>query len=128
MFLFAVPSSTVNSGIDYLQKLLALSFRKRMTFHFHDLYLKKMHYYKICNLDNRITNPDQRLTQDAAKWADSLSSLYINICKPVLDMILFSKKLAELVGWQGPFASFAWYGFSGFIIKLISPSFGRLTA
>ena len=58
-----------------------------------------MHYYKICNLDNRIGNPDQRLTQDASKWADSLASLYINIFKPVLDMVFFSRKLAELVGW-----------------------------
>lgn len=99
LFLFAVPSSTINSGIDFIQKKLALSFRRRMTCHFHDLYLTKMHYYKICNLDNRIGNPDQRLTQDAQKWAESLSSLYINICKPVLDMFLFSKKLAELVGW-----------------------------
>jgi ATP-binding cassette subfamily D (ALD) protein 3 len=54
--------------------------------------------------------------------------LYLNTVKPVLDIILFSKKLAELVGWQGPLLTFAWYGFSGFIIKNISPSFGKLTA
>ena len=87
-----------------------------------------MHYYKICNLDSRIANPDQRLTQDAEKWATSLSGLYVNLSKPVLDMFLFSRKLSELVGWQGPAMTFAWYAFSGFIIKLISPPFGRLTA
>jgi len=58
LFLFAVPSSTVNSGLDYCQKKLALCFRRRITNHFHELYLNKMHYYKICNLDNRIDNPD----------------------------------------------------------------------
>lgn len=58
-----------------------------------------MHYYKICNLDSRIANPDQRLTQDAEKWATSLSGLYVNLSKPVLDMFLFSRKLSELVGW-----------------------------
>lgn len=62
LFLFAVPSSMINSGIDYIQKKLALLFRKRLTNHFHDEYLRNMHYYKICNLDNRIANPDQRLT------------------------------------------------------------------
>ena len=87
-----------------------------------------MHYYKICNLDSRIANPDQRLTQDAEKWATSLSGLYVNLSKSVLDMFLFSRKLSELVGWQGPALTFAWYAFSGFIIKLISPPFGRLTA
>ena len=43
-------------------------------------------------------------------------------------MYLFSKKLSELVGWQGPALTFSWYAFSGFIIRLISPPFGRLTA
>lgn len=128
MFLFALPSSTVNSAIDYYQKKLALAFRSRLTTYFHESYLKNMHYYKICNLDNRIANPDQRLTQDAEKWSNSLASLYLNTAKPVLDIVLFSRKLAELVGWTGPCLTFAWYIFSGILIKQISPSFGRLTA
>ena len=67
--LFAIPSSVVNSGMDYFSKLLSVAFRERITEHFHNQYLQKMFYYKICNLDSRITNPDQRLTQDAEKWA-----------------------------------------------------------
>ena len=93
LFLFAVPSSTINSGIDYLQKKLALLFRQRLTRYFHQAYLKNMNYYKICNLDNRIANPDQRLTQDAERWSSCLSNLYINLVKPSLDMVLFSRKL-----------------------------------
>ena len=93
LFLFAVPSSTINSGIDYLQKKLALLFRQRLTRYFHAAYLKNMNYYKICNLDNRIANPDQRLTQDAERWSSCLSNLYINLVKPSLDMVLFSRKL-----------------------------------
>lgn len=87
-----------------------------------------MHYYKICNLDSRIGNPDQRLTADAEKWAKSLSQMYLNTAKPILDIFLFTKKLTELVGWQGPAMMVGWYGLSAFVIKLISPPFGRLTA
>ena len=43
-------------------------------------------------------------------------------------MTLFSKKLAELVGKEGPIMVFAWYFLSGCFIKLVSPSFGKLTA
>lgn len=128
MMLFSIPSSAVNSGMDYFTKLLAVAFRERITYYFHEKYLQKMFYYKICNLDSRISNPDQRLTQDAEKWAQSLSSLYLNITKPMLDMFMFSRKLAELVGYEGPLITILWYLFSGFIIKLISPPFGQLTA
>ena len=97
--LFSIPSSAVNSGMDYFSKLLAVSFRERITHYFHEMYLQKMFYYKICNLDSRIQNPDQRLTQDAERWAQSLANLYLNVTKPCIDIYMFSKKLSELVGW-----------------------------
>ncbi len=62
------------------------------------------------------------------KWSQSLASLYLNFTKPILDIILFSRKLAELVGYEGPALVFAWYFISGVIIRFISPPFGKLTA
>lgn len=41
---------------------------------------------------------------------------------------MFSRKLAEVVGWEGPAITFAWYIMSGIIIRFISPPFGKLTA
>jgi ATP-binding cassette subfamily D (ALD) protein 3 len=52
----------------------------------------------------------------------------MNISKPILDLILFSRKLAQLVGWEGPIWCGLWYLISGIIIKFISPPFGKLTA
>jgi hypothetical protein len=37
--LFAIPSSAVNSGMDYFSKLLASAYRERLTSYFHDAYL-----------------------------------------------------------------------------------------
>lgn len=126
--LVAFPASFVNSFLDFLNKRLALNFRKRLTTYFHEKYLKGMIFYQLGNLDSRVTNPDQRLTSDIEKWANSLSTIYSNFSKPTLDIILFSRKLSELVGWTGPCAIGLWYLFSGLVIKLISPPFGKLTA
>ena len=68
--LFSIPASTVNSALDFFSKNLALRFRERLTDHFNSQYLDKMIYYQICNLDNRIKNPDQRLTQDIEKMGN----------------------------------------------------------
>ncbi len=87
-----------------------------------------MIYYQLGNLDSRISNPDQRLTSDIEKWANSLSMIYSNFSKPTLDIIMFSRKLADLVGWQGPAAVVSWYLISGIILKFVSPPFGKLTA
>jgi ABC-type uncharacterized transport system fused permease/ATPase subunit len=45
--LFAVPSSAVNSAMDYFTKILALSVREKLTMYFHKKYLKNMFYYKV---------------------------------------------------------------------------------
>ena len=45
--LCAVPASFVNSALDYFNKRLAISFRRRLTLHFHDRYLKNMTYYQV---------------------------------------------------------------------------------
>ena len=87
-----------------------------------------MTFYQLGNLDSRVTNPDQRLTADIEKWSNSLSMIYSNFSKPTLDIILFSRKLSELVGWQGPLAVIAWYFMSGVVLKFVSPPFGKLIA
>lgn len=124
----AIPSSFVNSYLDYLNKILALNFRENLTNYFHQTYLSEKIFYQVCNLDSRVSNPDQRLTQDIEKWASSLSNLYSNLSKPILDVLLFSRKLAEILGWKGPLLCGAWYLVAGAILRVISPPFGRLTA
>lgn len=41
---------------------------------------------------------------------------------------MFSKKLAELVGWEGPAMVFAWYFLTGVFIRYVLPAFGKLIA
>lgn len=126
--MIAIPASFVNSFLDFLNKRLSINFRKRLTHYFHSTYLKDMVFYQLGNLDSRVTNPDQRLTADIEKWANSLSTIYSNFSKPTLDILLFSRKLSELVGWQGPLSIVLWYLCSGTLLRFVSPPFGRLTA
>jgi len=62
----------------------------------------------MTNLDCRINNPDQRLTQDIEKWADTFAKLYSNLTKPVVDVVLFGYKLAQQVTWRGPAWTLGW--------------------
>jgi ATP-binding cassette subfamily D (ALD) protein 3 len=82
----------------------------------------------VSNLDSRVSNPDQRLTSDIEKWANSLSQIYSNFSKPMLDIFLFTKKLTEYIGIQAPLAIGLWYLFSGIMLKIVSPPLGRFTA
>lgn len=126
--MYAVPASFINSYLDFLNKKIALRLRSRLTYYFHDSYIKGKFFYQVTNVDARIPNPDQRLTEDVDKWANAVTNLYSNFSKPLLDIILFSKKLSELLGWAGPSTLIAWYIGSAFVLKMFSPAFGVMYA
>ena len=57
-----------------------------------------MTYYKMSNLDNRIANADQLLTQDVEKFCNSITELYSNLSKvtEILNQNLFFLKTKTL--------------------------------
>lgn len=64
-------------------------------------------YYKMNNLDNRISNPDQLLTTDVERFCSSITELYSNISKPILDIVIYVHRLAVTIGGQvKPFSLF----------------------
>jgi ATP-binding cassette subfamily D (ALD) protein 3 len=126
--MLSFPASVVNAGLEFMAKKIALKFRRNITRHFHSLYIKDLIYYQLTNIDSRIDNPDQRLTNDIDKWSTALSNLYINFTKPTFDLILFGQKLASYVTWRGPFYAVLTYGLSSLVMRYLSPAFGRMRA
>lgn len=47
----------------------------------HPVFFRGFTYYKMGNLDNRIANADQLLTQDVEKFCNSVVDLYSNLSK-----------------------------------------------
>lgn len=126
--MYALPSSMLNSALDYVTKSLALIFRENLSKDMNKKYLTGLVFYQLTGIDSRISNPDQRLTQDVEKWAESLSNVYSNMVKPALDIFMFSRKLSENLGAKGPLLIIVWYAFCGAVIKTVSPAFGTLVA
>lgn len=70
---------------------------------------------------------DQRITQDIEKFCGSISSLYASTFKPVVDIILFTRKLVKSVGPGGPIMMYLYYFISGFIMRRLLPNFAKVT-
>lgn len=87
-----------------------------------------MTFYKVANLDDRIKNADQLITQDISKFCDSVSALYANLTKPVLDMALNNWQLVQNVGVEGVFIMNVFVHATGSIFRAMTPPFGRMVA
>lgn len=122
------PMSVVNNSLKLLINALSLSFRSRLTKHAQDMYLDGINYYKITNLDSRINNIDQLLTQDIDKFSSNLAHLYSDISKPIVDIVLFAYKLGQAIGKASPIYMILYFFSAGAFLRKISPPFGKYTA
>ncbi|XP_018027493.1 ATP-binding cassette sub-family D member 3 isoform X2 [Hyalella azteca] len=128
LFLAMPTISLVNNLLKFGLSSLKLRFRARLSSHLYINYLKGFTYYKMNNLDNRITNADQLLTQDVDKFCDSVVDLYSNISKPILDIAIYVHKLTQTIGAQAPAVMLAYLVFSGSVLTRLRRPLSRLTA
>ncbi len=130
----AVPATFVNSAIRFLESNLGLAFRSRLVAHAYKLYFKNQTYYRVGNLDNRLVNADQNLTEDITTFCESVAHLYSHLSKPLLDMLLMGFSLYSLAqkgnaSSRLPFllGSTTFY-VTAMILRAASPKFGKLVA
>ncbi|RCN43543.1 d member 3 domain protein, ATP-binding cassette sub-family [Ancylostoma caninum] len=124
----AMPAiSLTNAILKFGLNELKLRFRERLTKHLYAQYLKGFTFYKMSNLDNRIQNADQLLTQDVDKFCEGLVELYSNLTKPIVDVLLYVSRLGGALGWGAPAILFAYLLGSGVFLTYIRRPIGRLT-
>lgn len=83
---------------------------------------------QILNLDSRIEGADQFITSDVARFCETLASLYSNVSKPTLDLLIFNYQLIKALGGPGVLGLFGNYILTGWLLRKISPAFGKLAA
>lgn len=125
--LIAFPASYTNAAIKYLTNRLSLSFRTNLIRYIHDMYLDQiMAYYKIHFLN--IQNIDQYITNDIAKFCDSICSLFSNMGKPMIDLVFFSIYLRDNLGSGAIIGIFTNYFITAWLLKKNTPAFGKLSS
>lgn len=127
-FIYTQPGiALTNQLLKYGLNSLKLRFRMRFTMSIYKSYLSGHTYYKMSNIDNRIANADQLITQDVERFCNSLVDLYSNLSKPLLDMVIYIYRLNTTIGPQGPASMIAYLVVSGIFLNKLRRPIGKFT-
>jgi len=131
----AIPATTVNSMIRYMESKLSLAFRTRLTTFTYKMYMTNETYYRVSNLDSRLSNPDQCLTEDISRFSQALAHLHSQLSKPILDVVLITAELLRVASDKGEGSgiasgslAFSVVYITGKILQYMQPPFGKLAA
>lgn len=123
----AIPATIVNSALKSLQILVQIAFRIRLTKFLHRLYMGNRAYYAASVLGG-LSHPDQRIADDVDKFSETFAELCSYTFKPLLDVIVFSRSLAGIIGYKGQLGLYIYFVVIGSVLRTISPPLGRMTA
>ncbi|KAL6738528.1 hypothetical protein Aduo_012068 [Ancylostoma duodenale] len=134
--LVALPATFINSMIRYFESFLGLAFRSRLTQHAYKQYFSDKTYYAVSNLDSRLQNADQCLTEDITMFSQSVAHLYSHLTKPILDIALITFTLIRYAARRGAgqnvvvpaILATLVVGITATLLKKISPKFGHMVA
>ena len=130
----AVPATFINSMIRYLENRISLSFRTELINHAYGKYFTRQTYYKVGNLDGRLSNADECLTEDIKMFCSSVAHLYSHLTKPCLDIVVICLTLERIARKRGTTGTLPLMIantvilFTAQVLKFFSPRFGKLVA
>lgn len=130
----AIPATFINSMIRYLESKLSLAFRTELVNYAYDNYFSNQTYYRVGNLDGRLANADECLTEDIRMFCSSVAHLYSHLTKPCLDIFVICWTLDGMArkrgtSWKVPvtIAAVVIY-LTAEILRKLSPRFGKIVA
>ena len=137
--LIAIPATTCNSLIRYLESRLDAELKSQLVHKSLDIYFRDRVYYRIAvrHADSTGAQVDQNLTDDIDKLTHLVVHLYSQLTKPLLDITLITVSLIRLaarneIGSHITVAltatAFALIAGTGLIMRQVSPGFGRMSA
>ena len=123
-----IIAALVNAALKYFTGLLALCIRERLTTRAHKLYMERMNYYKANHVGDTLENTDQLICEDIEKFSSAFADVYSQSLKPIVDFVLFSFKMGQYMGVEGPLGMYTWFVVAVAISAKVAPRYGKLAA
>eukprot|EP00942_MAST-04A_sp_MAST-4A-sp1_P002841 g2841.t1 len=102
---------------------LNLEWRRRLTKYMMDLYFTRNTFYDVKNQDSRITDPEERLTEQIEELSRCFTQLWTEALAPFIDIFYNAFVLYRAVGFRAVSSVGAWMIGGGLLLRYVIPNF-----
>ena len=88
-----------------------------------DLYFSQNTFYSLKQIDGRILDPEQRISDDVAELSKTVAELSVNVVKPILYVVSYGTVLQSLIGFDGLKYVAGYVAVGLGIIRLLMPDY-----
>lgn len=124
--LLGIPASVTNAMLKYVQRLLALRWRSNLFNALLRRYLPSDGHAVYYSLEDPLV--DEIMTSDVSKITELLTSIFANLSKPTVDIIIYTYSLMKTIRGDIVLMMGVVVELSSALLRYSSPSFGKYVA
>ncbi|KAM9968005.1 hypothetical protein ACTFIW_002433 [Dictyostelium discoideum] len=114
---FAIGGSALLAAIiNFIVSIMAWNWRKTLCLYIQNVYFKKSLFYKILAFDDRIDNPDQRITSDIDNFTTLLASIVSQCITGPMVVVYYTYLCYTTIDWYAPLIVYGFF-FLGYLIN-----------
>lgn len=125
--LLAVPAAAFTAFVTFATDRLALSLRTNLSSAVREAYVSASAPAVVSTMAN-VSQVDSRVTADVDTLSTELSSLYLSLYKPVVEVVVLSASLSHMMGLTNLLKCYGAFAALGGWSRYVSPSFRTLAA
>jgi len=112
-----------DAGMTRQKWYLNLAWRKRLTKYLMDKYFHHNTFYDVKNQDDRITDPEERLTEQVEQLSVSLTELWSDLLRPAFDITFNFIMLSRVMGSKAIGGMAGYMCVAAGLLQFIVPNF-----
>lgn len=124
----AMVSTFVQMGTEVFQTKLSNKWHEQLQGYVARLWLAKRHFFTLSQIDGRIQDADQILSQEMSDLSQRFTSVWRVIAEPAFDIVWFSWRLLNLLGSQGMSWLVAYNLAVWCLLRFVTPDHSKLAS
>ena len=119
-------AAVLEAGAEYQQNRTSVIWQDSLMKYGKDLFVKNNAFYRVRNIDQRVSDPDTRMTQEVQDLSDHLSAILGRSIQPLANVCWLMYRMRSMASSDTMLPLVSYMAISSFVIRLCMPDHATL--